>query len=132
MRARSVVAGVIDWGSGGVWSLRLAPGSEATVAWLPALPARVRVVYEAGPTGYGLARACAEAGIACGAWGRAWRSVAGASSALEAAFASWVCLRGVSTLTAFALTVELGDWHRFRPQSLGPFPWSHPERVLKP
>jgi transposase len=32
-----------------------------------------------------------------------------------------VCLRGVSTLTAFALTVELGDWQRFRPQSLGPF-----------
>ena len=32
-----------------------------------------------------------------------------------------VCLRGVSTLTAFALTVELGDWSRFRPGSLGPF-----------
>jgi transposase len=32
-----------------------------------------------------------------------------------------VCLRGVSTLTALALTVELGDWERFRPQSLGPF-----------
>src|SRR5438046_3900999 len=32
-----------------------------------------------------------------------------------------VCLRGVSTLTAFALTVELGDWSRFRPESLGPF-----------
>jgi len=31
------------------------------------------------------------------------------------------CLRGVSTLTALALTVELGDWSRFRPQSLGPF-----------
>jgi transposase len=30
-----------------------------------------------------------------------------------------VCLRGVSTLTAF--TVELGDWNRFRPASLGPF-----------
>src|SRR6266542_6241272 len=29
-----------------------------------------------------------------------------------------VCLRGVSTLTAFALTVELGDWNRFRPTSL--------------
>jgi transposase len=28
-----------------------------------------------------------------------------------------VCLRGVSTLTAFALT--LGDWRRFRPESLG-------------
>jgi hypothetical protein len=32
-----------------------------------------------------------------------------------------VCLRGVSTLTAFALTVELGEWRRFRPTSLGPF-----------
>jgi len=31
------------------------------------------------------------------------------------------CLRGVSTLTAFALTVELGDWHRFEPSSLGAF-----------
>jgi transposase len=31
------------------------------------------------------------------------------------------CLRGISTLTALALTVELGDWARFRPQSLGPF-----------
>jgi transposase len=32
-----------------------------------------------------------------------------------------VCLRGVYTLTAFAVTVELGDWNRFRPESLGPF-----------
>ena len=32
-----------------------------------------------------------------------------------------VCLRGVSTLTAFALTVELGDWNRFRPESVGAF-----------
>ncbi len=32
-----------------------------------------------------------------------------------------VCLRGISTLTAFALTVELGDWNRFPPASLGPF-----------
>jgi transposase len=31
------------------------------------------------------------------------------------------CLRGIGTLTALALTVELGDWTRFRPQSLGPF-----------
>ena len=30
-------------------------------------------------------------------------------------------LRGVSTLTAFALTVELGDWNRFPSQSLGSF-----------
>ena len=35
------------------------------------------------------------------------------------------------TLTAFALTVELGDWHRFRPESLGAVPRPHPERELK-
>ena len=35
------------------------------MAWLKTLPAPVRVVYEAGPTGYGLARACEEAGISC-------------------------------------------------------------------
>jgi transposase len=31
------------------------------------------------------------------------------------------CLRGVSTLTALALTVELGDWRRFDPARLGAF-----------
>src|SRR2546427_3644750 len=65
VHARSVVAGVIDVGSGEVRSLRVPPGSDATVTWLKTLPAPVRVVYEAGPTGYGLARACAEAGISC-------------------------------------------------------------------
>ena len=65
VHARSVVAGVIDHGSGEVRSLRVPPGCGATVAWLQTLPAPVRVVYEAGPTGYGLARACAAAGISC-------------------------------------------------------------------
>src|SRR5438132_7916408 len=65
VHARSVVAGVIDQGSGEVRSLRVPPGSGGTVAWLKTLPAPVRVVYEAGPTGYGLARGCAEAGISC-------------------------------------------------------------------
>src|SRR6516162_7686830 len=64
VHARSVVAGVIDAGSGEVRSLRVSPG-DGTVAWLQTLPAPVRVVYEAGPTGYGLARACSEAGISC-------------------------------------------------------------------
>jgi transposase len=31
------------------------------------------------------------------------------------------CLRGVSTLTAFALAVEVGDWHRFTGTSIGSF-----------
>jgi transposase len=239
VHARSVVAGVIDQGTGEVRSLRLQPGGE-TVAWLQRLPAPVRVVYEAGPTGYRLARACAEAGINCvvaapsrvraaadrvktdrrdaerlarllrlgeitpvriptleeeaardlvraredarsdlmrarhrlsklllrhglvydgTAWTRThdvWLrrqrfdggplaivfdecygrmlDAKGRRDALDQAIAELaatppyvevvqrlVCLRGVSTLTAFALTVELGDWHRFRPQSLGPF-----------
>ena len=240
VHARSVVAGVIDAGSGEVRSLRVPPGSEATVAWLQTLPAPVRVVYEAGPTGYRLARACAQMGIGCvvaapskirpaadrvktdrrdaerlarllrlgeiipvrvpgpeeeaardlvraredargdlmrarhrlsklllrhgavydaTAWTRAhdqwlrrqrfesgplaivfdecYGRVVDAKTrrdALDTAISELaaappyvdvverlVCLRGVSTLTAFALTVELGDWRRFRPESLGPF-----------
>jgi len=240
VHARSVVAGVIDEASGEVRSLRVTPGREATVAWLKTLPAPVRVVYEAGPTGYGLARACAGAGISCvvaapsrirpgadrvktdrrdaerlarllrlgeitpvrvpgpeeeaardlvraredargdlmrarhrlsklllrygavydatawtrahDAWLRRQRFQSGPLAivfdecygrmldaktrrdALDVAIAELaatppyvdvverlVCLRGVSTLTAFALTVELGDWSRFRPESLGPF-----------
>jgi transposase len=240
VHARSVVAGVIDQGSGEVRSLRVPPGNAETVAWLETLPAPVRAVYEAGPTGYGLARACAGAGISCvvaapsrirpaadrvktdrrdaerlarllrldeitpvriptleeeaardlvraredargdlmrarhrlsklllrhglvydaTAWTRAhdvWlrrqRFRSGPLAivfdecygrmldaktrrdALDKAIAELaaappyvdvverlVCLRGISTLTAFALTVELGDWRRFRPESLGPF-----------
>ena len=240
VHARSVVAGVIDQGSGEVRSLRVPSGPAETVAWLKTLPTPVRVVYEAGPTGYGLARACAGAGINCvvaapsrirpaadrvktdrrdaerlarllrlgeitavrmpgpeeeaardlvraredargdlmrarhrlsklllrhgavydaTAWTRAhdqWlrrqrfqsgplaivfdecygrmldaktrrdaldraiTELAGAPPYVDVV-ERLVCLRGVSTLTAFALTVELGDWRRFRPESLGPF-----------
>ena len=65
VHARLVVAGVIDHGSGEVRSLRVPAASGRTVAWLQTLPPPVRVVYEAGPTGYRLARACAEAEIDC-------------------------------------------------------------------
>jgi transposase len=240
VHARSVVAGVIDAGSGEVRSLRVPPGKEGALAWLKTLPPPVRVAYEAGPTGYGLARACADAGISCvvaapskiraasdrvktdrrdaerlarllrlgeitpvrvpgpeeeaardlvraredtrgdlmrarhrlsnlllrhgavydatawtrthDAWLRKQRFQDGPLAivfddcysrmvdakarrdALDQAITELaatppyaevverlVCLRGVSTLTAFALTVELGDWSRFRPESLGPF-----------
>jgi transposase len=241
VHARSVVAGVLDAGSGELRTRRVPVGTEETVSWLGSLPGPVRVAYEAGPTGYGLARACAEAGIVCTvaapsrirrapadrvktdrrdaellarllrmgelvavrvpepyeeaardlvraredargdlmrarhrlsklllrhgavydatAWTRAhdqwlrrqrfqsgplaivfdecYGRVVDAKTrrdALDTAITELaasepyvdvverlVCLRGVSTLTAFALTVELGDWHRFRPESLGPF-----------
>ena len=240
VHARSVVAGVIDAGSGEVRSFRVPPSTSETVTWLETLPAPVRVAYEAGPTGYRLARACVGAGISCvvaapsrirpaadrvktdrrdaerlarllrlgeitpvrvptldeeaardlvraredargdlmrarhrlsklllrhgvvydatawtrthDAWLRKQRFQSGPLAivfdecyarmldaknrrdALDKAIAELaatppyadvverlVCLRGVSTLTAFALTVELGDWNRFRPESLGPF-----------
>jgi transposase len=241
VHARKTVAGVLDASSGELRSLRAPTLPSETVAWLGQFAAPVRVVYEAGPTGYGLARACAQAGIACtvaapskiqrapadrvktdrrdaerlarllrlgelvavrvpepheeaardlvrareDARGELMRArhrlsklllrhglVYDASAwtlahdawlrrqrfdgrplqlALEESYAAAVqakarrdlldqaivelageppfaetagrlcCLRGVSTLTALALTVELGDWTRFRPQSLGPF-----------
>jgi len=241
VHARKVVAGVLDAGTGELRTLRVSALAVETVEWLRELPAPVRVAYEAGPTGYGLARACAGVGIACtvaapskiprapgdkvktdrrdaerlarllrlgelvavrvpapyeeqardlvraredargelmrarhrlsklllrhglaydasawtlahDAWLRRQRfdsrplalafdesyaAVAQAKArrelldqaivelAGEPPFADVVgrlcCLRGVSTLTALALTVELGDWSRFRPQSLGPF-----------
>src|SRR5712691_7791938 len=65
VHARKVVAGVLDAGSGELRTLRVSPVSAEAVRWLSMLPAPVRVAYEAGPTGYGLARACAAAGIAC-------------------------------------------------------------------
>jgi transposase len=241
VHARKTVAGVLDAATGELRSLRAPTLPRETVEWLQRFPAPVRVAYEAGPTGYGLARACAMAGIACtvaapskiqrapadrvktdrrdaerlarllrlgelvavrvpepheeaardlvraredargelmrarhrlsklllrhgfvydasawtlahDAWLRRQRfdsrplqlaleeSYAAALQAkarrdaldeaigelaAEPPFADTVarlcCLRGVGTLTALALTVELGDWSRFRPQALGPF-----------
>ena len=241
VHARKVVAGVLDASSGELRTLRVPTLSEETVAWLVGLPGPVRVAYEAGPTGYGLARACAAAGVACTvaapskiprasgdkvktdrrdaerlarllrlgelvavrvpepheeaardlvraredargelmrarhrlsklllrhgavydahAWTLAhdaWlrrqqfssrplaiafeesystvlqaktrrdaldRAIAelAAQSPFEDVVGRLVCLRGIATLTALALTVEIGDWTRFRPQSLGPF-----------
>ena len=240
VHARKVVAGVLDGETGELRRREVPPRSEETVRWLAGLPAPVRVAYEAGPTGFGLARACEAAGIAClvaapskiprpsgdrvktdrrdaerlarllrlgeltavrvpsrpqeaardlvraredvrsdlmrarhrlsklllrherlyegEAWTKAhdawlrrqrfsersltlafedgYEAVLRAVSrraALDAAIvelaadpafapivARLVCLRGVATLTALALTVELGDWERFEAQSLGP------------
>ena len=40
------------------------------------------------------------------------------------------CLRGVSTLTAFGLAVEIGDWHRLTGRSIGAYLGLVPDRVL--
>jgi transposase len=240
LHARSAVAGVLDGLSGELRTMRVPAASGPLLEWLRALPAPVRVAYEAGPTGFELARACAREGIDClvaapgkiprapadrvktdrrdaerlarllrlgeltavrvpdefeeatrdlvraredtradlmrarhrlsklllrhgllwerSAWTREhdrWLSSqhfdgplavcfdesygavlqvkarrdrldnAIADVAATPAYADTVgrlcCLRGVSTLTALALTVELGDWHRFDPARLGAF-----------
>jgi len=65
VHARSVVAGLIDEATGELRVKRVAHRTEELVSWLGDLEGPVRVAYEAGPTGFGLARACAAAGIAC-------------------------------------------------------------------
>src|SRR2546426_8821737 len=65
VHARSTVAGVLDGASGELRTLRVPTRCEETVEWLQTLPRPVRAAYEAGPTGYGLARACIAAGIGC-------------------------------------------------------------------
>ena len=40
------------------------------------------------------------------------------------------CLRGICTLTGFALAVEIGDWHRFTGNTIGSFVGLVPSRVL--
>jgi transposase len=50
---------------GKVARARLCPDRGEILGWLRELRAPVRVTYEAGPTGFGLARAIAEAGMEC-------------------------------------------------------------------
>lgn len=65
VHARSVVAGLIDERTGEVRVLRVPHATDELVGWLRGLPSPVRTTYEAGPTGYGLARALEGAGIDC-------------------------------------------------------------------
>jgi transposase len=65
VHARSVVAEAVDWSTGQVFSERLVPTNEVVLAWVDKLPGPAAVTYEAGPTGFGLARAFAAAGVRC-------------------------------------------------------------------
>ncbi|MGH2763278.1 MAG: IS110 family transposase [Thermoleophilaceae bacterium] len=63
VHARSTQAAAIDLMSGELRRARFGVGSEEVVGWLVELPGPVRVAYEAGPTGFGLARAAEAAGV---------------------------------------------------------------------
>jgi transposase len=59
------VAATVDASSGELTVARLAGGVEPALEWCRALGPPARVTYEAGPTGFGLARGLATAGIDC-------------------------------------------------------------------
>ncbi len=65
VHARSVVATAIDTTTGELFKERLIPSNEVVLGWLDRLPGPVAVTYEAGPTGFGLARALSAARIRC-------------------------------------------------------------------
>ena len=65
VHARSVVGCALDGDTGEVFQRRLTPDHREIREWLTDLPAPVAVTYEAGPTGFGLARALIGAGIDC-------------------------------------------------------------------
>jgi transposase len=65
VHAARVVACVVDAQSGEMTVHRLPGTTDALVAFSVARPGPTRVAYEAGPTGFGLARALHAAGIGC-------------------------------------------------------------------
>ena len=65
VHARSVAAGLLDAATGEVRSCSAPTRATELVPWLLAQGKSVSVAYEAGPTGFGLARACAAAQISC-------------------------------------------------------------------
>jgi transposase len=63
VHARSTHAAAIDVVTGELRRSRFGGDSGEVVKWLAELPGPVRAAYEAGPTGFGLARAAATAGV---------------------------------------------------------------------
>ena len=63
VHARKTAVAAVRLGSGEVWKAQLSGSPAAAIEWLQSLPGEVRAVYEAGPTGFGLARAGRAAGI---------------------------------------------------------------------
>jgi transposase len=63
VHARKTAAAAVALGSGEVFRAQLPGHPGAAIEWLMTLPGEVRVVYEAGPTGFGLARAARAAGL---------------------------------------------------------------------
>jgi len=63
VHAAQTACAVVDTQTGEVFTRRMVGRPHEVLDWLRALEAPVRAVYEAGPTGYGLARRARAAGI---------------------------------------------------------------------
>jgi transposase len=65
VHAAEVLAVTVDRESGEMCSRRLSGKTSEVVEFCAGLPGPTRVAYEAGPTGFTLARALTDAGIEC-------------------------------------------------------------------
>jgi transposase len=60
-----IVAAVLDAETGELQTFAMSGENATAAGFCPGLPRPVRVAYEAGPTGYGLARELAKRGVEC-------------------------------------------------------------------
>jgi transposase len=65
VHATKIVAAVLDAETAQLQSFAMGGESAAAAGFCAGLPGPVRVTYEAGPTGYGLARELAGRGVEC-------------------------------------------------------------------
>jgi transposase len=65
VHATKIVAAVLDAETGQLQTFTMSGETAKAVQFCAALPRPVRVAYEAGPTGYGLARELARRGVQC-------------------------------------------------------------------
>jgi transposase len=65
VHARSVAAAAIDTATGEFFKSTLVPQPDVVIDWIRSLPGPAAATYEAGPTGFGLARELRAAGLRC-------------------------------------------------------------------
>lgn len=65
VHATKIVAAVLDAETGRLQCFTMSGETDKAAAFCAALPRPVRVAYEAGPTGYGLARELVKRGVQC-------------------------------------------------------------------
>jgi transposase len=121
VHARSVLAVSMDSDTGELRVRRLSGDTSEVVEFCCSLPGPTRMAYEAGPTGYGLARALTAGGVGCvvAAPGKIERPAQDRVKTDRRVAERLLCLRGIDTLSAVGLCAEIGDFERFeRPKQL--------------